>query len=317
MDKYWLQGAHRAAFEYAKATTAHYSKSFYWSARFLPEDRRWATFAVYGFCRFVDNIVDAPRSRSYSDLRAEVESVRRELVLAFRTGESEHPVIGPFAIAAHRFGIERRFAEDLLDGVLMDCEYNSYATFDELYVFCYRVAAVVGLMMTPVLGCSAPERAYPYAEKLGVAMQLTNILRDVAEDAGRGRIYLPLDELEAFGVCEKDIFSGIVSDNFLRLMEFQVARARRYYDEATPGIALLNPATRFSVTSAHVIYGKILDRLALAGNNPFLGRAVVPTSEKLRVVAREIVCARLGIDTTAGFRIGESSNSVLPMVRVS
>jgi len=169
MHKFWKQPDYRAAFERARLVTAHYSKSFYISARMLPQEKRWATYALYGFCRYTDNLIDNPRQRSLEDLMDEVDFMKREIVRAYRSGESEHPVLQPYIVVAKKYGIPQDYPLELLKGVQMDLQKNRYQSFDELYLFAYRVAGVVGLMMTHVLGFKDPA-AFKYAEKLGVAM---------------------------------------------------------------------------------------------------------------------------------------------------
>ncbi len=284
----------RIAFENARRMTKHYSKSFYFSASVLPRECRWATYAVYGFCRYADNLVDNPRTRSIDEIKHEVDMFAHELRIAYRTGESEHPIIRSFVIAAHAYHIPIEYPLDLLRGVVMDLEYNRYATYDELYVFCYRVAAVVGLMMTCVLGYSDPS-ALEYAEKMGVAMQLTNILRDIEEDAERGRIYLPMDELERFGVSEDDVFMRRMTPEFRALMQFQSTRAEQLYREAEPGILMLPAETRFAIYSASKIYRGILPKIQANDFNPFCGRVYVPTGKKFSILLRELARTRLHI----------------------
>jgi phytoene synthase len=294
MEKFWLAPAYALCFENARRLTAHFAKSFYFSAQIFPEEQRWATYAVYGFCRYADNIVDTPRQRSTEELYAEVEALRQELTIAYRTGESEHPIVKPFVLVAHRYGIPIAYPLDLLKGVTMDMEFTRYRTFDELYVFCYRVASVVGLMMTCVLGCRRDkDRALEYAEQMGVAMQLTNILRDVQEDKSMGRIYLPQDELARFGVSEEDIISENFTPSVRELMKFQVERADRYYDEAMPGIGLLTPESQFAIYAAGKIYRGILRKLEARDYNPFLGRVFVPQRKKAQILLSEVLKTRM------------------------
>jgi 15-cis-phytoene synthase len=282
------------AFENARRMTKHYSKSFYFSASVLPRECRWATYAVYGFCRYADNLVDNPRARSIEEIKHEVDMLAYELQIAYRTGESEHPIIRSFVIAARAYHIPIEYPLDLLRGVVMDLEFNRYTTYDELYVFCYRVAAVVGLMMTCVLGYTHSS-ALVYAEKMGIAMQLTNILRDIEEDAERGRIYLPLEELDRFGVSADDVLAGRMAPNLRALMQFQSVRAEQLYREAEPGILLLPAETRFAIYSASKIYRGILPKIEANDFNPFCGRVYVPTGKKLRILLQELARTRLHI----------------------
>lgn len=281
----------KAPFEYARKLTAHYSKSFYISAKMLPKDRRWATYALYGFCRYADNLIDNPRHRSSQELIAEANYISEEIKIAYRSGESEHPILKPFIAVAKSYGIPMEYPLDLLKGVVMDIQTNRYQNFDDLYVFAYRVAGVVGLMMTYVLGYK-DNAAFEYAEKLGIAMQLTNILRDVKEDKNMGRIYLPQDEMARFKVSENDIFSENMTDRLHALMKFQVDRAQQYYDEANPGIKLLKPESRFAIYSASKIYNGILHKIEYRDYNPFLGRVFVPQTKKIGILLQEVVRSR-------------------------
>jgi phytoene synthase len=282
----------RAQFKYARSLTAHYSKSFYLSTRLLPRRKQWATFALYGFCRHIDNLTDNPRARTEKELVRELNFLESELKTAYRTGESEHPIIGPYISVAKEFGIAKEYPLDLIKGVHMDTHKNRYETFDELYLFAYRVAGVVGLMMTPLLGYNNPE-ALEDAEKLGIAMQLTNILRDIKEDKDMDRIYIPQEEIRMFGLEEKHFFEENMSDNFRNLMKFQVDRAHQYYDEADRGIKMLDRDAQFAIYSASKIYRGILKKIELRNYNPFQGRVFVPQSRKLQILVGEAVRTRL------------------------
>jgi phytoene synthase len=282
----------QAAFKYAKSQTAFYSKSFYLSSQILPKSKRWDTFALYSFCRYADNIIDNPRGRADAELFEEVASVSRELQIAYRRGESEHPVLKPFVKVAQKRGIPIEYPLDLLDGVKMDLLKNRYETFADLYEFAYRVAGVVGLMMTHVLGYEKKE-ALIYAEKLGIAMQLTNILRDVQEDKNMDRIYLPLQEMRGHGVTEDDIMNEQFTPNMRKFIKFQVDRAHRYFEEAKPGIAMLDQDSRFAITSAARIYRGILRQIEKNDYNPFVGRAFVSQSRKFGILFNEVMKTRL------------------------
>ncbi len=289
-----IHNENKASFEYARSLTAHYSKSFYISAKMLPRERRWATYALYGFCRYADNLIDNPRHRSESELLQEAEFMAEELKIAYRTGESEHPILKPYVEVARHYGIPMEYPLDLLKGVVMDIQRTRYQNFDELYLFAYRVAGVVGLMMTHVLGHKTSE-AFQYAEKLGIAMQLTNILRDVKEDKNMGRIYIPQEDLTRFGVREEDIISENMTSQMHELMKFQVERAQQYYDKANPGIKLLVPESRFAIYSASKIYNGILHKIEHRDYNPFLGRVFVPQLKKIGILLREVLRSRIEV----------------------
>lgn len=292
MEKFWLQPDLKISFEHARRLTAHFAKSFYFSARILPTDRRWATYAVYGFCRYADNLIDSPRGRTREELFAEVEALRQELTICHRTGESEHSVMRAFAPVMKRYSIPLEYPMDLLKGVTMDMERDRYERFDELYVFCYRVASVVGLMMTCVLGYKDAS-AFEYAEKMGIAMQLTNILRDVQEDKNMGRIYLPNEDLRTFGVSEDDILNERISPELRKCMKFQVERAHHYYDEGDKGIMLLPKESQYAISSASKIYRGILRKIEERDCNPFLGRVFVPQQKKIGILVGEVVRTKL------------------------
>ncbi|MFZ0391367.1 MAG: phytoene/squalene synthase family protein [Calditrichia bacterium] len=286
-----LSPDHKAAFEYARQQTAYHSKSFFFSARMLPGERRWATYGLYGFCRYADNLIDNPRSRTEQELLQEADMMAQEIRIAYRTGESEHPIVKSFIAVAKQFDIPIEYPLDLIRGVKMDIQRSRYQTFDELYVFCYRVAGVVGLMMTNVLGYKN-DAAFHYAEKLGIAMQLTNILRDIQEDAEAGRIYLPQDELQKFGVSEREVEKGIMNENLRSLMEFQVKRAHDYYHEAIPGIKMLRPESRFAIYAAAKIYQGILHQIERRNFNPFLGRVFVSQFKKIGILFSQVLRGR-------------------------
>ncbi|MBD3223316.1 MAG: phytoene/squalene synthase family protein [Caldithrix sp.] len=282
----------KSTFNFAKSQTAHYSKSFFLSSAMLPKEKRWDTYALYSFCRYADNIVDNPRNRSVIELIDEVDYLAKEIKIAYQRGESEHPILKPFIIVAKKRGIPMQYPLELLEGVKMDLQKNRYETFDELYLFAYRVAGVVGLMMSYILGFSTTD-ALKEAEKLGIAMQLTNILRDIQEDKNMDRIYLPMDEVQRFNLTEDDFFQEKMSHNMQRFMHFQVKRAHKYYQEAEKGIKHLTPNTQFAIYSASRIYHGILLKIEARNFNPFLGRVFVKQSKKFGILAREILKTRL------------------------
>jgi len=283
---YWQDLQLAPSYNYARAITHYYARSFYFASRFLPEEKRWATWALYGFCRYADNLIDLQRARGREELLSELACLSREISLAYRTGESEHPILKCFIDTARRYQIPERYPQELIKGVEMDATFNGYASYDDLHLFAWRVAGVVGLMMTCLLGYQ-DDSAFPYAEKLGIAMQLTNILRDIQEDKQMGRIYLPADELQQFGVAPEDLLAERMTPQLRALMEFQLQRASAFYAEAEPGIALLDRQSRFAIYTASRLYQEILKKIVQAGYNPFAGRAFVPTSQKLAILLQE------------------------------
>jgi phytoene synthase len=241
----------------------------------LPTTQRTAVRALYAFCRTTDDLVD----RAEADPRPALETWRRR-ALSERPA-SDDPVTLAWADARTRYGIPPRYAEQLIDGVARDLTVTRYRRFDDLAAYCYGVASTVGLMAMHIIGFAGPE-AIPYAVKLGVALQLTNILRDVGEDWRMGRLYLPLDELAEYGLSEEDIDAGRVDDRWRAFLAFQIERTRRLYDEAMPGIALLHRDGRFAIAAAAELYRGILEDIEAGEGDVFHRRAHLDTWEKLR-----------------------------------
>lgn len=286
----WLQGTNGLAFEHARRVTGHHARTFALATRLLPKKKRWATYALYGFCRYADNLVDVPRDRTVKERVEELERLRTELETAFRHGESEHPAVGPLVAVFRAYGIPENYAFELIEGVRMDLVGTRYDTFEELYTFAYRVAGVVGLMMTYVLGFRG-QAALCHAEALGIAMQLTNILRDIQEDLEQDRLYLPREELRRFGVSLEQLRQGRMTNAMRDFMHYQVQRADHYYEMGNEGIGYLEGESRIAIRAASDIYRAILRQLEQRDLNPFLGRAVVPTGRKLTLLARSVVRA--------------------------
>ena len=281
-------------YAYNKQILKFYSKSFYLSTLLLPSKKRKEVFALYGFCRFVDNLVDKSRNRSKQELINELNCLAEELKVAYRSGASEHPVFSSFIDIALTHNIPIKYPLDLIKGMLMDVKQYNYQNYDELYLFCYRVAGVVGLMMTHIIGYE-DEKAFKYASKLGIAMQLTNILRDVQEDKNNGRIYLPTDERKRFNVKESDLYDENMSLNLKELMKFSADRAHKYYEEAMPGIDMLKKDCQFAIYSAADIYRYILNEIRINDYNPFKGRCYVTQSKKMQIIFSNYFKIKLNI----------------------
>lgn len=264
----------RRAYAHCEAITAEHSRSFHLASGFLPANKRRATRALYAFCRVTDDLIDRPVGDPISTL-AKWQHVSLE-----QDPPSGDPVAIAWADTRHRYGIPQRYAEQLLEGVARDLRQQHYDTFEDLATYCYGVASTVGLMAMHIIGFSGKE-AIPYAIKLGVALQLTNILRDVAPDFANGRIYLPLDELQDFGITRQDIGLGRVNDKWRAFMQFQIARNRQLYDESWPGIAMLDADGRFAIAAAAGLYRGILDDIEAHDYDVFSRRAHVTTARKL------------------------------------
>lgn len=257
-----------------RSVVREHGRTFDFASRFLPLDRRRAIHAAYAFCRIADDIVDRAPATGLVDAARALDAWEAELHAPL------HPIAIAFAAARARFDVPVTAAHDLIAGVRMDLAPRRYASWDELRVYCYRVAGTVGLLTAPILGCE-DETALPHAVDLGIAMQLTNILRDIGEDARMGRLYLPLDELDAFG-CDPDmILAGQPSGRFADLMRFEIARARGLYDSGRAGVHALCPAGQLTTIASALLYGKILHRIEEEDYDVFLTRAYVPTRRKL------------------------------------
>ena len=254
-----------------------HSKTFYLSSLFLRPAQRRAVWAVYAFCRTADDMVDriAP-ARERLDA---IDAWQHKLIDAY-DGRASDAIFLAFADAARRFTIPMQPALDLLRGARMDVTIRRYATIEDLNEYCYLVASTVGLLVMPVLGTKSPE-ATGYGVALGRAMQMTNILRDVGEDARMGRIYLPARDLRRFGCEERTILAGVVDEPFVAMMRFQIERVRAMYAEAETGIALLAPESQYTVRLALSLYRAILDRIEANGFDVFACRAYVPLRAKL------------------------------------
>jgi phytoene synthase len=265
-----------AAYAHCSAITKEHSRTFFMASGLLPPPKRRAARALYAFCRVSDNLVDAPTEPA--DPHASLALWRE------RTLDAHVPVNDLVAVAwadtRARYRIPWRYAEQLIDGVASDLGKARYADFGELAEYCYGVASTVGLMAMHIIGFAGPP-AIPYAVKLGVALQLTNILRDVAEDWRFGRVYLPQDELAAFDLDETAIAAGLVTDRWRQFMRFQIERNRRFYDEALPGIALLDRDGRFAIAAAAELYRGILDDIEAHDYDVFNRRAHLSTAAKL------------------------------------
>ncbi len=250
-----------------------HGRSFYFASRFLSPAKRRAVHSIYAYCRTADDIVDNAQC---------VESARQDLDNWLHQIDRPVDLIArAFMDTRQRFAIPAQPARDLIEGVGRDLQPTLFRTWPELRVYCHGVAGTVGLMVSPVLGCSDPA-VLNRAAGLGIAMQLTNILRDVAEDAELGRLYLPTDELAAFGIDPESVLERRPNGSFTEFMQFQISRARELYDEARPGIPALPPASRLTTLAASHFYSGILCEIEALNYDVFSARAHVSSSKKVR-----------------------------------
>ena len=273
------------AYTRCEAITAQYSRSFHLASSLLPKGKRQAVRALYTFCRIADNLVDGGHEQMSLTLDQLRERIHHPKSMVEK---SDHftEILLAWEDARTRYQVPVRYADQLLDGVERDLHQTRYGTFEELAVYCYGVASTVGLMSMHIIGFK-PE-ATPYAVKMGVALQLTNILRDVGEDWGKGRLYLPLEELFAFGLSEQDVAAQRVDERWRALMRFQIARNRRLYAEAMPGIGLLDPGGRMAVAAAATLYQGILNDIETHDYNVFSRRSHVSDWTKIKVLLRMV-----------------------------
>ena len=271
----------KAAYDHCKRVTRAEAKNFYYAFRTLPARKRRAIYAAYAFCRLCDDIADGDLPPD--EKRRLLDETRSRL--ASGSGADAHPVFMALRDTVDSYGIPVRHLGEVIDGVEMDLAKTRYATFEELRGYCYLVASAVGLVCIEIFGYADP-KAREHAVDLGLAMQLTNILRDVREDSRRGRIYLPLDELERFGYTESELERGVVTEPFRRLMGFQAARAREHFERGRRIGPLLSADSRACLALLHGVYSSILDRIEESGFDVYSRRVGLPTHEKLLLMAR-------------------------------
>jgi len=271
------------SYEYCRRVARSRAKNFYYSFVLLSGQQRKAMCAIYAFMRYCDDLSDEPGAS-----QAALNRWRTELEDALEGRFSDHPVWPAFHHTVRRFGIPHQYFREMIEGVASDLGPRCFETFDQLYHYCYQVASVVGLTIIHIFGFDTPS-APPLAEKCGVAFQLTNILRDIREDAERGRIYLPAEDLRRFGVTAQDLLSGNRSPAFLELMQFEAARARAYYDESQELLELIHPRSRPSLWALISIYSRLLDRIERTNYDVFRRRVHLSAVEKSWIIVRALV----------------------------
>ncbi|QPC81404.1 phytoene/squalene synthase family protein [Phototrophicus methaneseepsis] len=271
------QSVMATAYDYCEQMTRVHSRTFFVASSLLTEEKRQAVRALYAFCRITDDIVDEPQRTTEQRLSA---LHAWESTIMATTPDPNSLVSLAWTDTQTRFHIPRGYAQQLIDGCARDIAQARYETFADLAEYSYGVASTVGLMAMHIIGFEG-EEALPYAVRLGVALQLTNILRDVGEDWQNGRLYLPQDELKRFGVTEEQIAAKHVNDQWRRFMAFQIERTRQLYAESLPGIAMLAKDGRFAIAAAARLYEAVLKDIEAHDYNVFARRAHVSTMGKL------------------------------------
>jgi 15-cis-phytoene synthase len=278
------------SYELCRQITAEYGKTFYLATLLMSVPKRRAIWAIYAWCRNIDELVDGAEAVGTTPATLDLWESRLEAI--FRGNPTDNYDVALVDTISRFPDLQIQPFRDMVAGQRMDLFKNRYESFEELSLYCYRVAGTVGQMSNAIVGVDRSQFTAPWncdnihipaeeAVALGIAKQLTNILRDVGEDAERGRIYLPLDELALFNYSERDLMNKVVNDNWRELMRFQIQRARKYYKQAEKGIGLLSPDVRWPVWAALLLYQQILDSIERNDYNVFDRRAFVSTPRKL------------------------------------
>ncbi len=277
------------AYTYCRQISKDHAKTFYLASMFLPKKQQKPIFAIYALLRTVDDIVDMAEVKltngliTGEEIQRMLEGWKSKLQSCY-SGKFDHdPIMMAWHDTLKSYAIPIELPLDLMDGVAMDIDFKPFETFDELYVYCYKVAAVVGLMTSEIFGYS-DRQALEHAIDLGIAMQLTNILRDVGEDVDRGRIYLPLEDLRRFNYSSEELMQKRMNDNFLNLMKFQIERARGYYRSSEKGIPMLEKRSRFGVAISSINYGNILTAIEKNQYDVFSKRAYRSFFQKISTI---------------------------------
>lgn len=284
----------KQAYRHCRAITRFHAKTFYLATRFLPNEKQRGIFAVYGMCRYLDNLVDdaedlnTSEQISLSQIDDRLNEFKINLDLVYSGLFVDDPILIAYADTLKRYKIDKELPLQLIEGIQQDLHKTRFLNFEEIYDYSYKVASVVGLMTSEIFGYSCKE-ALQRATDLGIAMQLTNILRDVGEDLERNRIYIPTDELKMFNITEQELFNKERSEKFIALMKFQIKRAREYYKNAFDGIELLTKDSRLPVYLAHRNYSRILDKIEENEYDVFYKRAFLNQSEKLSILPKVIL----------------------------
>lgn len=281
----------RQAYKHCRKITRDHAKTFYMATRFLPTKKQRSIFAVYALCRYLDDLVDEAedllreKKIDVNEILARVEGWKKDLLDTYSGQVHDHPILVALSDTLESYHIPVELPFELIEGVSMDLTKSRYETFEELYDYSYKVASVVGLMTSEIFGYT-DKKALQHAVDLGIAMQLTNILRDISEDLDKGRIYLPKEDLDRFNITEEELFSKKVDNKFRDFMKFQINRARSYYESSDAGIPMLSADSRQPVYLARYNYSKILTRIEELDYQVFNQRAFLSTSEKLAMIPK-------------------------------
>jgi 15-cis-phytoene synthase len=287
MDRCSTAGSTRTrerSYAYCQRLAQREAANFYHAFRLLPRDQCRAMCALYAFLRISDDVADEPGA---ADDKGPALDAWRGALHGALAGRYEHALFPALEHTVAHYRIPVAYLDAAIDGVQMDLSIDRYDTFADLSVYCYRVASVVGLSCLCIWGCTSPD-ATPFAESAGIAFQLTNILRDLAEDGARGRVYLPREDLKRFGYSEDDLLHGVRDERFLELMRFQAARAAHYYDVAEPLMRWLPPPGRAVFQVMRRTYRALLDEIVRRDFDVFHGRVRLSRVHKLWLAAQAL-----------------------------
>ena len=279
----------RESYERCRALNAAHGRTYYLATLLLPRAKRPFVHALYGFARHADEIVDA-KDRDDELAATRLQRFADGFLKSLDAGVSHDPVAAAVVDTALRWGLDRRDFQDFLRSMEMDLTVGEYATWDDLQTYVHGSAAVIGRQLVPILG-STDAAAYGYAEDLGAAFQLANFLRDVGEDLDRGRLYLPLADLERFGLTRADLERRVVDERVRDLLRFEIARVRRLADRSRAGDALLDPTSRPCIAAARTLYCGIVDEIEAIDFQVFDRRAATSPLRRVRVAAPAWVSA--------------------------
>lgn len=271
------------AHAWCRRYTKERAKNFYYAFAILPEDKRHAIYAAYAFSGLVDDIADELQDRGQQEQRL---GEARARLHACATGDRSGPLFTALGWALDEFQIPIDLFNELVTGVEMDFTINRYASWADLYQYCYRVASMVGLICTSVFGTRAQTRAREYAIDLGVALQIVNIMRDVAEDAARGRVYFPEEDLQVQGLCAEDVIVGRYDARFAAVMKQQAARAHLYFRSGSHLLPLLDLRARMCVNVLQGIYADILRRIEFRNYDVISERVSLSSADKFAAIGR-------------------------------
>lgn len=277
-----------SGFETARQITRRYATSFYFASHLLDLPQKRAAYSLYAACRLIDEAVDG-QLPGHDIIR--LNDLQQKIHSAYNNDRAlPDPLWEAFRHTVHTYPVPQMYFDTLVDGMRMDVQKKRYADFDELYAYCYKVAGIVGLMMLAIFGSHNSAEAEKYAVDLGIAMQLTNILRDIKEDWQMGRLYLPQDELSRFNVTENMIVQSDPGKPFQALMRFQIDRARHYFNESEKGIHLINGAgARLVVSAMKAFYAGILTEIEANNYDVFQKRAYVSVFGKIALLSKTLL----------------------------